>query len=309
MSTAAAPSFKKKNKSFTNNFNSSIEKGISIENIKQQLSKYLTDCNEIYNNSSISEKKHYILNNNNKYLLYITKNNTTQPNTILLYFSHFSNFTNINSNVNSTPVDFFIELDQTNLLKNHIETVVEGFLYPKDTTDQPFDFLISDILVHNTRILSNVPYDMRFFTLFSFVFESNNEHCFVIEKFLNLDLSINLLLSQPLDNLTNLELFVSNNCNSNQLSHIEECLSIFNKKNKELSTKSVKEQKYFKIVKTNQTEIYKVFDNAYNTHQGLLYLPNKQTSEYLNSLFVNTDHIVHICCYNSKFKKWQIVFP
>lgn len=307
--SSAAPSFKRKTKSFTNNFNSSIEKGISIENIKQQLSKYLIECNEIYNSSSLSEQKHYILNNNNKYLLYITKNNTTQPNTLLLYFSHFSNFTSTKAITTTTPIDFFVELDQSNLLKNSIETVVEGYLYPKESTDQPFDFLISDILVHNSKILSNIPYDMRFFTLFSFLFESNIEHCFVIEKFLNLDLSINLLLSQPLNNLKNIDLFITNNNNSNQISHVEECVSIFNKKNETLSSKSDTEEKYFKIVKTNQTEIYKVFGTSYNTYQGLLYLPNKSTSEYLNSLFVNTDNIVHICCFNPKFKKWQIIFP
>ena len=68
-------------------------------------------------------------------------------------------------------------------------------------------------------------------------------------------------------------------------------------------------KKIFKIVKTNQTEIYDLYCKMDTENKLTKYnvacIPNIKTSKFMKKLLSNTLNTIVYCKYHSKFNKWE----
>ena len=113
--------------------------------------KYIMTTSVNYNFKLSSEKKSYIVpNNNNKYYCLIINKNKYKT----MYFFPESNDSFILS-------DFFIEIDSYKIPEiQSKEILFEGYMY-KDSIKNLNEFLISDVLIINEKIMS-CEYSLRY---------------------------------------------------------------------------------------------------------------------------------------------------
>jgi hypothetical protein len=285
-----------------------MDKHISIETIHLQLARLLKKCHmntAVCDSTNATDTLYYIPNNDNKYIVYVTRD--ASKHCILLSFVHVCLVSSATKS-STTPTRFFVELDDVSCpLKNFEESVFEGYLYESGSTEVPYDFYISDIIIKCGDVVEDA-YDMRYFTLYDLVYEYDPDHSFVMDKLLNLDISINLRLPQVLSSKQNLSLFCANHAHSSRVSHVEVVYGMFDKRNEKVAVEK-QSQRVMIIEKGQQSEIYNVFDTFKRNKCGILYIQNVSISKYLEALFCQTTNgeLKHICSWNARFEKWQLV--
>lgn len=256
--------------------------------LKPLLEKYnsflLNNSNK--NTIFIDTKTFLVPNNNNKYYCFITNKGNNYKT---LYF-----FPEEDSYAFS---DFFLEIDSDKLNKipQLDNCLIEGYMY-----NQSNEFLISDILINNSNIMT-CNYSLRYSLI---------KTLFTLPILLNGHININihniLEKKENNDDIQIYNIFKYNFKYGNEINSIEYIPeSQFNKtKITSLSPKS-NEIKIKKITKCNFVDVYDVINIDDFNNEGTLYIKTISNSKFLRKITENKEFVEIECSYNTKFKKWQ----
>lgn len=234
----------------------------------------------------------YIIpNNNKKYYLLVTKKmqlEQTNTNYNILYF-----FPDQSNTYDSTSSDFYLEIN--NVFQD--DFLFEGYLYKKD---DKYEYLLTDILLKNKDII-NISYELRITMLNEIILEITRERL----KELNNHMSINIhpVFNTESENLVSI--FKKNFIYQNEICSLER-ISMFQKQRYIAQQHSDIEQK--RICMAEYTDVYNVYNNITNNHEGILYIKGITESKKMKQLFKTNTNPVLKCIYNTTFSKWQPIF-
>lgn len=279
----------------------------------------------------INDKRAYILNNKSVYFLEKTQHIISIKSTGTNYYLFFTN-------INNTNYCFYIDrkIKQGYTLPRIIsvkyrfddvvfqDTLIDGELIKND--ENYWMFLINDMLIYKGQKLEcnivnrfNKIYDML---KNHYIIDRNIDICPLQVKKLFLYNQYDFLITQFIPSLPyktkGLYFNTLNTKHANQLyifndENKRENVVPYNKKKSDNIDKQNLEnndsKKIFKIVKTNQTEIYDLYCKMDNedklTKHNVACVPNLKASKFMKKLLSTNLHAFVYCTFNSKFNKWE----
>ena len=303
--------------------------GEEVQNIvNSEAKQYIIDKLSKY------DIKAYILNNKSVYFLEKTQHIISIKSTGTNYYLFFTNINNINycfyidrkvkqgyslPRIISTKYCFSDEVFQ--------DTLIDGELIKND--ENYWMFLINDIMVYKGEKLDLNIID-RFNILYKMLkteynINKNLDICPLVVKKLFLYKDYDYLITKFIPTLPyksrGLYFNTLNKKHANQLyiftneTKVKESRVPYNKQKNDIIDKEKinddNSKKVFKIVKTNQTEIYDLYCKKQNdntlTKYNVACIPNLRTSKFVKKLFNNKLDAIIYCRFNSKFRKWEPV--
>jgi hypothetical protein len=247
---------------------------------------------------------HYIIPNNNiKYYCYVCKKKQIEPtndttrNFNILYF--FPDTSSIDINIHTKNEvnlysDFYMEINDT-----FTDTLLlEGYMYKHDDM---FNFLVSDILVVNEKVIDSRDYLERF-TLLNNIINLNT-----LNKINNhMNIGIHPFFNSDKTGL--ISIFLNNFKFKNDICCIEH---VYTNKKQRVGSKTTKNNTEFsvkRIFKGSYVDVYKVHNVSDNNNEGILYVKGIQESKKIKELFKSETNIELKCKFNKTFKKWEPIF-
>lgn len=271
--------------------------------LKNQLSLYNQHVIDISKSAHI-DMFHYIIPNNNiKYYCYVCKkkqieqtNDATKNFNILYFFpDQFSIDENIhNKNKIHVHSDFYMEINDT-----FTETLLlEGYMYKNDDMN---DFLVSDILVVNDKIIDSRDFLERF-TLVNNILNLN------ILKKINNHMNIGIHPIFQSDKTGFISVFLNNFKFKNEICCMEHVYT--NKKQRIGSRTTIDNTTCLvkRISKGSYADVYKVHNVSNNNNEGILFVKGISESRKMKELLKFEANIELPCKYNNTFKKWEPIF-
>ena len=305
--------------------------GEEVQNIvNSEAKQHIIDLLAKYN-VKINDKRAYILNTKSVYFLEKTQHIISIKSTGTNYYLFFTN-------INNTNYCFYIDrkIKQGYSLPRIIsvkyrfddiifqDTLLDGELIKND--ENYWMFLINDLTIYKgAKLECNIV--NRFNKLYemlknNYIIDKNIDICPIIVKKLFLYNQYDTLITQFLPSLPyktkGLYFNTLNTKHGNQLylfnnENKRENVVPYNKKKdnkfQETNLQNDNSKKIFKIVKTNQTEIYDLYCKMDTENKLTKYnvacIPNIKTSKFMKKILNNNLHIIVYCKYHSKFNKWE----
>ena len=305
--------------------------GEEVQNIvNSEAKQHIIDILAKYD-IKINDKRAYILNNKSVYFLEKTQHIISIKSTGTNYYLFFTN-------INNTNYCFYIDrkIKQGYSLPRIIsvkyrfddaifqDTLIDGELIKND--ENYWMFLINDMLVYKGHKLEcnivnrfNKIYEMlkNYYTI-----DKNIDICPLLVKKLFLYNQYDFLITKFIPSLPyktkGLYFNTLNTKHANQLyifndeNKRENVVPYNKKKNEKIDTQNMvndKSKKVFKIVKTNQTEIYDLYcklDNEEKLYKhNVACIPNLKASKFMKKLLSSNLSAFVFCKYNNKFNKWE----
>jgi hypothetical protein len=303
--------------------------GEEVQNIvNSEAKQHIIDKLQNYE-VKINDKRAYILNNKSVYFLEKTQHIISIKSTGTNYYLFFTNINNTNY---CLYIDRKIKpgytLPRIIAVKYRFDdvifedTLIDGELIKND--ENYWMFLINDLILYKGRKL-----ETNIVNRFNKVYEMLSTHytldktldiCPMVVKKLFLYNRYDYLITQFIPSLPyktkGLYFNTLNTKHANQLyifndqNRRKEHTVPYNKKEKEVTKEEVTDdsKKVFKIVKTNQTEIYDIYCK---NETGKLYkhnvacIPNLKTSKFMKKLLNDKMSTLVYCKFHEKFKKWE----
>jgi len=305
--------------------------GEEVQNIvNSEAKQHIIDLLAKYD-VKLNDKRAYILNNKSVYFLEKTQHIISIKSTGTNYYLFFTN-------INNTNYCFYIDrkIKQGYTLPRIIsvkyrfddvifqDTLIDGELIKND--ENYWMFLINDMLIYKGQKLEcnivnrfNKIYDML---KNHYIIDRNIDICPLQVKKLFLYNQYDYLITQFIPSLPyktkGLYFNTLNTKHANQLyifndENKRENVIPYNKKKSDNIEKQHLEndnsKKIFKIVKTNQTEIYDLYCKMDNedklTKHNVACVPNLKASKFMKKLLSTNLHAFVYCTFNSKFNKWE----
>jgi len=280
-------------------------------------SKYLSNILELYNKEIISEsktlvnneQKYIIPNNNNKYYLLIVNKNDITSNNINSKYKICYFFPDENSNDNlimkNSKTDFYVEIDNYKTTFSHNNYLFEGYLYNVNANKT---FLITDILAIDSNLVK-CDYSLRYSLIYKLIgsqkLNNLNGHLTIgIHSIFELDSE---LYDTSIQIAQLYKIFKNNFIFKDDISALEHVSEVSIKKHMEIS-KIVLKNEIKIITKGKYIDVYNVYNNITNNHEGILYVKGLKESKYIKQLFDINDSVEIECVFNNNFKKWEPVF-
>lgn len=271
--------------------------------LKNQLSLYNQHVIDISKSAHIDMFHYIIPNNNMKYYCYvcnkkqIESTNDAAKKFNILYF--FPDQFSINENIHTKNKihlhsDFYMEINNT-----FTETFLfEGYMYKNDDV---YNFLVSDILVVNEKIIDSRDYLDRFNLL-------NNILNLNVLKKLNNHMNISIHPFFQSDKTGFINVFLNNFKFKNDLCCMEHVYT--NKKQRIGSRTTIDNTNCLvkRISKGSYADVYKVHNITNNNNEGILYIKGISESKKIKELFKSETIIEIQCKYNKIFNKWEPIF-
>ena len=305
--------------------------GEEVQNIvNSEAKQHIIDCLAKYD-IKINDKRAYILNNKSVYFLEKTQHIISIKSSGTNYYLFFTN-------INNTNYCFYIDrkIKQGYTLPRIIsvkyrfddvifqDTLIDGELIKND--ENYWMFLINDMLVYKGNKL-----ECNIVNRFNKVYEMLKNHynidknidiCPLLVKKLFLYNQYDYLITQFIPSLPyktkGLYFNTLNTKHANQLyifnneNKRENVVPYNKKKSDNIDNQNMgndKSKKVFKIVKTNQTEIYDLYCKLDNedklTKYNVACIPNLKASKFMKKLLSNSLNAFVFCKFNDKFNKWE----
>jgi hypothetical protein len=304
--------------------------GDEVKNIvNSEAKQYIIDNLEQKYNIKINDKRAYILNNKSVYFLEKTQHAISIKSSGTNYYLFFTN-------INNTNYCLFIDrkIKQGYTLPRIIsvkyrfddeifnDTLIDGELIKNE--ENYWMFLINDMTIYKGQKL-----ECNIVNRFNKIYEMLNNHytidknldiCPLIVKKLFLYNQYDYLITQFIPSLPyktkGLYFNTLNTKHGNQLyifndeHKTKENVIPYNKKETKVSNDTLNDNsnKIFKIVKTNQTEIYDIYcKNGENKlfKYNVACIPNLKTSKFMKKLMADNLNALVYCKFHDKFKKWE----
>ena len=305
--------------------------GEEVQNIvNSEAKQYIIDLLLKYD-VKINDKRAYILNNKSVYFLEKTQHIISIKSSGTNYYLFFTN-------INNTNYCFYIDrkIKQGYTLPRIIsvkyrfddiifqDTLIDGELIKND--ENYWMFLINDMLIYKGKKLEcnivnrfNKIYEML---KTHYLIDKNIDICPILVKKLFLYNNYDFLITQFIPSLPyktkGLYFNTLNTKHANQLyifnneNKRENVIPYNNKKNEKIDKENIvndNSKMIFKIIKTNQTEIYDLYCRINNqdklTKYNVACIPNLKASKFIKKLLSNNLQAYVFCKFNQKFKKWE----
>ena len=305
--------------------------GEEVKNIvNSEAKQYIIDILAKYD-VKINNKRAYILNNKSVYFLEKTQHIISIKSTGTNYYLFFTN-------INNTNYCFYIDrkIKQGYTLPRIIsvkyrfddiifqDTLIDGELIKND--ENYWMFLINDMLIYKgNKLECNIV--NRFNKIYEmlkthYIIDKNIDICPIIVKKLFLYNKYDYLITQFIPSLPyktkGLYFNTLNTKHANQLyifnneNKRENVIPYNNKKTDKIDKETLRNDKskmIFKVVKTNQTEIYDLYCKLNNENTLIKYnvacIPNLKASKFIKKLLSTNLQAYVFCNFNQKFKKWE----
>ena len=303
--------------------------GEEVQNIvNNEAKQYIIDRLSQRYDLKINDKRAYILNNKSVYFLEKTQHIISIKSVGTNYYLFFTN-------INNTNYCFYIDrkIKQGYTLPRIIsvkyrfddvifsDTLIDGELIKND--ENYWMFLINDMMIYKgVRLECNII--NRFNKIYDmlknhYVVDKQFDICPLLVKKLFLYNRYDYLITQFIPSLPyktkGLYFNTLNTKHANQLyifneeNKVKENVVPYNKK-EIVQSNDTSNNMVFKIVKTNQTEIYDLYskqaDDTLHKY-NVACIPNLKTSKFIKKMLNNCNDALVYCKFHPKFKKWEPV--
>lgn len=266
--------------------------------LKKQLISYNQHVLEVSKSAHINMFHYIIPNNNKKYYCYVCKKKqieaTNDDFNILYFFPDHSN--SLNEHIkNETYLfsDFYMEIN--NSFSDTL--LLEGYMYKNENN---FNFLISDILLMNEKVIDSRDYVERFNLI-------NRVVNLKTLKKLNNHMNIGIHPFFQSDKTGFISIFLNNFKFKKDICSME---YIYTNKKQRSTIKNEDQSNILlkRISKGDYADVYKVYNVDNNNNEGILYIKGIFESKKIKDLLDSNRSIEIKCQYNNTFKKWEPIF-